>query len=146
MQNNDIYNLRRFIAAQESCYITALTEIKRGRKESHWMWYVFPQMKGLGRSPMSEKYGITCLDEAQAYLFNDVLSPRLFEICGCLLNLPTDDVVSIFGRPDNLKLKSSMTLFAMAEPQADNFDRVLMKYFRGDTCKRTLSLLSKMKQ
>ena len=116
MQNNDAYNLQRFIDAQHHSYADALSEIKNGQKESHWMWYIFPQMKGLGQSPVSEYYGISGIDEAKAYLADDLLRSRLIEISTCLLELPHDDPDYVFGYPDDMKLKSSMTLFAEAEP------------------------------
>jgi len=106
------------------------------------MWYIFPQIKGLGRSSTSEYYGISGLAEARAYLADSVLGARILEISSCLLDLPTDNPTSIFGKPDDIKLRSSMTLFMQADPDNPVFQAVIDKYFRGEKCKRTLSLLT----
>ena len=105
------------------------------------MWYIFPQIKDLGRSGASEFYGITGLDEAKAYLANDILGSRLIEISSTLLELETDDAVLILGKPDNLKLKSSMTLFSCAAPDIPVFCAIIEKFFHGKHCQRTLSIL-----
>lgn len=126
--NND---LSRFVQAQQHSYACALAEIRRGRKTSHWIWYIFPQLKGLGRSSTSEFYGIRDLEEARAYLADPVLGPRLIEISEALLALDTDNPMAVMGQPDDLKLRSSMTLFAAAAPSCDVFERVLDKYFHG---------------
>ena len=135
------HDLERFIKAQANSYQTALQEITAGQKRSHWMWYIFPQLIGLGRSSISESYGIKDLVEAKAYLSNAVLGTRLIEISNVLMQLPTNDAYSVFGSPDNMKLKSSMTLFAMADANQYVFHEVLEKYFGGDLDKRTLELL-----
>ena len=110
-------NLKRFTEAQYRDYEQALKEIKNGRKESHWMWYIFPQLKGLGRSYTSDFYGIVDLDEAKAFLQDPYLGKHLQEISEALLNLDNDNATQIMGRPDDMKLKSSMTLFACADPE-----------------------------
>jgi uncharacterized protein (DUF1810 family) len=132
--------LTRFITAQENTYDTALAEIRAGRKRSHWMWYIFPQMLGLGRSSMSEYYGITGVVEARAYLADAVLGARLVEISTALLELPTNDAHEVFGSPDDMKLKSSMTLFYLAGG-GPVFRAVLDKFFGGDVDAATLRLL-----
>lgn len=140
MNNN--YNLERFIEAQLKDYTTALSEIKRGRKQSHWMWYIFPQVLGLGYTSTSIQYAIKDLDEAAAYLRNEVLSKRLIEISNALLALETNDAHKIFGSPDDVKLRSSMTLFTLV-PGADKvFQKVLDKFFKGKKDDRTLQILN----
>src|SRR5215469_10085358 len=108
-------DLKRFIVAQERDYAVALAEIRAGRKRSHWMWYIFPQMEGLGHSEMAERYAISSLEEAAAYLADGVLGPRLVEISRVLMGLGTNDATAVMGRPDDLKLWSCMTLFSMVE-------------------------------
>ncbi|MCD8144692.1 MAG: DUF1810 domain-containing protein [Oscillospiraceae bacterium] len=135
------YDLSRFIEGQQLDYPRALAEMKNGRKTSHWIWYIFPQMRGLGRSSMSEYYGIQDLGEAKAYLADPILGPRLIEICNVLLSLDTDDARAVMGRPDDMKLKSSMTLFDEATESTDVFRRVLEKFFRGRKDNRTLQML-----
>jgi uncharacterized protein (DUF1810 family) len=134
-------SLQRFIDAQQSDYETALSEIKRGRKQSHWMWYIFPQIQGLGFSTTSKLYAIKNLKEAQAYLNHPLLGKRLKEITDALINLPTNDAHEIFGSPDDVKLKSSMTLFASL-PDADPiFESALKKFFKGEKDAKTLSII-----
>jgi uncharacterized protein (DUF1810 family) len=134
--------LFRFINAQERVYQTALSEVRNGKKKSHWMWYIFPQIKGLGFSETSKFYVIQNLDEAAAYLHDPVLGKRLVEISKALLNLPGSSAYQIFGSPDDMKLRSSMTLFA-AVPGADAvFQKVLGKYFEGSPDTATLRLIS----
>ncbi len=135
------YNLDRFIRAQEYDYDQALSEIKAGHKRSHWIWYIFPQVKGLGRSGMSEEYGIDGLDEAKAYMENEVLRIRLIEISQALLQLDSNDPLAVMGFPDNLKLRSSMTLFAEAAPEETVFADVLDKFFDGEKDPETLKRL-----
>lgn len=136
-----VYDLSRFREAQQANYSCALSEIRAGRKTSHWIWYIFPQLKGLGKSPLSEYYGIQDLGEAKAYLADPVLASHLVEICNALLELETDDATRVMGRPDDIKLKSSMTLFDAATESSDVFRRVLDKYFRGKKDRRTLRML-----
>jgi len=138
--NND-YDLERFVEAQQSDYAIALSEIKSGRKQSHWMWYIFPQVLGLGYTGTSIHYGIKNLEEAAAYLEHEVLGKRLIEISSVLLSLETSDAHKIFGSPDNMKLRSCMTLFSLA-PGADQvFQAVLDKFFNGQKDEKTLQLL-----
>ena len=134
------YDLSRFIKAQERSYETALAEIRSGRKTSHWIWYIFPQLKGLGSSEMAKYYGIENLDEAKAYIANDSLRSHLLEISQALLNLPNSDIEAVMGYPDNLKLRSSMTLFKLAEPNESVFQKVLDKYFAGAADEKTIAM------
>ena len=136
-----IYDLSRFLKAQERDYETALAEIRSGRKRSHWIWYIFPQLKGLGFSSMAEYYGIDGIDEARAYMKDPVLSARLIEISGALLTLRSSDPGSVMGYPDDLKLRSSMTLFRAAAPEEPVFSQVLDKFFGGRGDDITLRLL-----
>lgn len=135
-------NLTRFTDAQQLTYTAALSEIKAGRKRSHWMWYIFPQIAGLGFSETSRYYAIKNLKEAKTYLEHPVLGNRLVEISGELLKLNGDDANQVFGSPDDMKLRSSMTLFA-AVPDADAvFQSVLDKFFAGEKDPRTLQLIA----
>lgn len=136
-------NLQRFLDAQATDYPQALAEVKAGRKRSHWMWYIFPQIQGLGFSSTSQHYAIRDAAEAAAYLKQPVLGPRLREISGELLKLAGRDASRVFGSPDDLKLRSSMTLFA-AVPGADPvFRAVLDAFFGGKPDARTLQLLGR---
>jgi len=135
------YNLQRFIDAQKTGYQIALSEIKNGKKQSHWMWYIFPQIQGLGFSSTSKYYAIKNIDEATAYLNNSVLGKRLLEISNALLQLATNDVHKIFGSPDDLKLRSSMTLFASIDKTDPVFQNVLDKFFNGNKDDKTLQLI-----
>ncbi|WP_323844634.1 DUF1810 domain-containing protein [Microbulbifer magnicolonia] len=139
----DPYNLERFVEAQSRKYDAALAEIAAGQKRSHWMWYVFPQITGLGFSAMAQRYAISGLDEARAYLHHPVLGPRLRECCAQLLQLEGLSAHEIFGSPDDMKLRSSMTLFSAAKNGNSVFDEVLDKYFRGQKDSRTLEILHK---
>ncbi|PVY44202.1 DUF1810 domain-containing protein [Pontibacter virosus] len=139
MKNSDPLN--RFLDAQASSYEQALSEIKSGRKRSHWMWFIFPQLQGLGYSETARFYAIKDLQEAQLYLQHPVLGPRLVEISKAMLALESKTATQALGNPDDLKLRSSMTLFA-AVPGADPvFQAVLDKYFNGEKDKKTLQLL-----
>lgn len=135
--------LKRFTDAQERDYETALSEIKNGRKRSHWMWYIFPQVKGLGFSATSQYYGITSLDEAKVFLQHPVLGPRLISICKALLALDTDNATQVFGNPDDLKLRSSMTLFAAVAGSDKVFENVLQKFFDGKPDQQSLAILNR---
>ena len=135
------FDLERFVTAQEKQYPAALAEIKNGRKESHWMWFVFPQIDGLGLSSLSKKYAIKSRREAVAYLQHSVLGPRLIEITEVLLGVEGRSVQEIMGSPDYLKLKSCMTLFALVSHEDSLFQRVLDKYFDGEPDERTVDLL-----
>ena len=133
-------DLSRFLKAQERDYDTALKEIKAGHKSSHWIWYIFPQLGELGFSPTAKFYGIAGLEEARAYLGDKLLRSRLLEISQALLDLPSHDIEGIMGYPDNLKLCSSMTLFQLAEPTCDIFQKVLDKFFDGKPDGKTIAL------
>ena len=145
MNKDARYDLQRFRQAQEQDYSTALSEIRRGRKQSHWIWYVFPQIAGLGFSDTSIYYAIRDINEAKLYLEDELLRGHLLEICGALLELETNDATAVMGSPDDMKLRSSMTLFAEAAPHIDIFQRVLDKYFGGRKDERTLALLRRAK-
>lgn len=132
-----VYNLDRFIEAQSEVYRIALWELQEGRKRSHWMWFVFPQLKGLGHSYNSNFYGICGIHEASAYLDDPILGSRLREVSDTILSLPTDSAIEVFGDIDSIKLKSSMTLFDIVSPN-DIFALVLDKYFNGQRDKRTI--------
>ena len=135
-------DLSRFLSAQQHSYATALSEIRQGRKRSHWMWYIFPQIDGLGSSSTARFYAIRDLDEAKAYLKDPVLGRRLIEISQALLELPETDPTAVFGWPDDLKLRSCMTLFSHADPTETVFARVLEKYYGGNEDERTIAILS----
>lgn len=137
------YNLSRFVTAQERDYSTALSEIRNGRKVSHWMWYIFPQLRGLGRSLMSDYYGIQDLDEAIAFLNDSYLGANLRNITQALLALDQTNPTLVFGRPDDMKLRSSMTLFTCAAPGEQLFRDVLEQYFNGNMDSRTIHMLKK---
>ena len=138
------YDLSRFHKAQRRDYEAALSEIRAGRKRSHWIWYIFPQIQGLGFSSTSQYYAIQDLGEARAYLADPLLRERLLEISGALLELPSSDPGAVMGYPDDLKLKSSMTLFELAEPDCPVFPAVLEKFFAGERDERTLRLAREM--
>jgi uncharacterized protein (DUF1810 family) len=136
-------DLQRFVAAQDQhgTYERALAELRAGRKVSHWMWFVFPQVAGLGRSTTAQHYALASVDEAAAYLAHPVLGPRLLDCCSALLDLGTDDPQAVFGPVDATKLRSSMTLFERADPDQPVFGRVLEKYFGGERDDATLERL-----
>lgn len=134
-------NLKRFRDAQERDYDTALAEISNGRKRSHWMWYIFPQVKGLGFSETSRYYGVDGLGEAEAYLNDPVLGKRLLEISEALLTLQTNNASQVFGSPDDMKLRSSMTLFASVKGAPPVFQKVLDKFYKGAKDPQTLGFL-----
>lgn len=133
--------LERFKQAQERYYETALAEIRNGRKRSHWMWYIFPQIAGLGSTDISRHYAIRDIGEATDYLVDETLGVRLTEICKALLELETGDALTVFGSPDDLKLRSSMTLFDAVPATFPVFGQVLDKYFGGERDQRTLDIL-----
>jgi uncharacterized protein (DUF1810 family) len=139
----DPFHLDRFVRAQEPDYDRALKEIAGGRKRSHWMWYIFPQVAGLGLSSTSQRYAIGSLDEARAYLGHPILGSRLLECAEATLNVKGRSAHDIFGSPDDMKLRSSATLFALVSPDDSVFHRVLEKYFEGNRDKRTLDLVSR---
>ncbi len=134
-------DLKRFLDAQENDFERALVEIKRGRKQSHWMWYIFPQIKGLGSSETSRFYAVKDRAEAELYLAHPVLGARLVEISEALLEIEGKTANQIFGSPDDMKLKSSMTLFGALKNTNPIFQRVLDEYFNGTKDQRTLQLI-----
>jgi uncharacterized protein (DUF1810 family) len=134
-------DLQRFLDAQKEDFAIALAEIRRGRKQSHWMWYIFPQIAGLGFSSTSKFYAIKDRQEAEAYLRHPILGARLIEISAVLLEIEGKTAYQIFGSPDDLKLKSSMTLFGSLENTDPVFEKVLDKYFAGARDMQTLELL-----
>ena len=138
---DDPYDLSRFVWAQKNDYEHALNEIREGRKRTHWMWYVFPQVDGLAFSPTSKRYSIKSLEEARAYLAHPVLGPRLLECAEAAVRVEGRSATDIFGSPDDLKLRSCATLFACVSPRGSVFDRLLEKYYRGDRDAKTLRLL-----
>lgn len=134
-------DLDRFVKAQQKDYAIALAELRAGHKRSHWMWYIFPQVAGLGYSDMARRYAIRDMVEAKAYLAHPVLGKRLVEISRVLLQLPYHNATQVFGSPDDLKLRSSMTLFALVPTANPVFDEVLKKYYDGIKDPATLQLL-----
>ena len=136
------FDLDRFIVAHQRDYEIALGEIKNGEKRSHWMWYIFPQMKGLGISTTSQYYAIHNLEEAKAFLQNPYLGKNLLEICNALMQLETNNATEVFGKPDDMKLRSSMTLFAYAAGADSVFVQVLDKFFGGKYDIRTKQMLN----
>ena len=137
----DINSLDRFVQAQTLMYSVTLREIKNGKKVSHWMWYMFPQLRGLGTSTMAYQYGISGLDEAKAYLEHPLLSGRLYELCGELLKHKDKTALEIFGDIDEMKLKSSMTLFALTSEDYTIFDEILENFFGGQMDEATIQLV-----
>ena len=142
MVANDSFDLQRFVDAQSSTYLGALAEITAGAKQSHWMWFVFPQLKSLGRSSTAQHYGLVSLDEAKAYLAHPVLGQRLQEITLATLDAPATSLNALFGSPDDLKFKSSMTLFETAADYPDSiFAQALDRWCGGERDRATLDLL-----
>lgn len=138
----DPFDLNRFVEAQRSLYSTALAELKAGEKRSHWMWFIFPQVSGLGSSSMARRYAIHSRAEAVAFLEHPVLGTRLMECVDALLALESLSAQQIMGDPDFMKLQSSMTLFAAASPFETRFERLIAKYYAGGKDQKTLSFLS----
>ena len=143
MAEQDPFDLERFVAAQAGGgHERAVAELRGGHKRSHWMWYVFPQLRGLGRSAMASRYGLTGLAEARAYLEHPVLGPRLLECAQALVALDAGrGAADIFGFPDDMKLRSSLTLFAQASGPGSIYERLLGRYFAGASDDRTLAML-----
>ncbi len=148
MKAGDPFDLERFVEAQRGTYEQACAELRRGRKNGHWIWFIFPQIAGLGMSAMSQRYAVGSLEEARAYLAHPLLGPRLREICEIVLGIEGRTVEEIFGWPDDRKLRSSMTLFAAASAAMGEllnedivFVEVINKYFGGELDERTLELL-----
>lgn len=137
----DPYKLQRFVEAQDPVYERVVSELRSGEKRSHWMWFIFPQMKGLGFSSMAERYGITSLAEARAYLEHEILGPRLRQCTRLVLEIKGRHIRGIFDDPDDLKFRSSMTLFGKAAATEDVFQKALDKYFGGEPDENTIQLL-----
>ena len=140
----DDFDLRRFHQAQEHTYQKAFNEIRNGKKASHWMWFIFPQLAGLGYSEVSKWYAIHNLNEAELYLKDDILAERLMNLCKLLLEVKGKSAHEIFGAPDDLKLKSCMTLFSSVKGSSPIFQQVLDRYFDGNKDLKTLELLRKV--
>jgi uncharacterized protein (DUF1810 family) len=140
---SDPFHLQRFVDAQNPAYDSVCAELRNGRKQTHWMWFIFPQIRGLGSSAMAGRYGISTLKEAEAYLNHPVLGPRLVE-CTRLVNLVEGrSIEDIFGYPDDLKFRSSVTLFQLAAPHNLVFQDALEKYFGGESDARTREIVGK---
>lgn len=139
--SGDPFDLARFVSAQAGVFDAALEELRAGRKRTHWMWFVFPQLRGLGRSSMAQCYGISSLDEATAYVLHPVLGPRLESATATVLASPAPNLNTLFGSPDDLKFCSSMTLFAVAQPDGP-YQAALDRWCDGDPDHRTVELLS----
>ena len=137
----DLYNLERFVEAQAPVFEQVSSELHAGRKMSHWMWFIFPQIAGLGRSPTAIEYAISGVDEARAFLAHPILGPRLKECTQLVLLVENRIAAQIFGSPDDMKFRSCMTLFAQASPEDDIFSSALQKYFRGIPDQMTLDRL-----
>ena len=141
MPGDDPFQLQRFIDAQDPVYAEVCNELRRGQKTSHWMWFIFPQIQGLGHSYMARKYAISSLEEAKAYLLHPVLRDRLLECTELVNQVQGRSIQHIMGYPDDLKFRSSMTLFAQADPSIAVFRAALAKYFGGEDDRATLDLL-----
>jgi len=139
--NVDPYNLERFVEAQAPLIEQIISELRAGRKMSHWMWFIFPQIRGLGRSETAIEYAISGLDEARAYLTHPVLGPRLKECTELVLRVENRPLAQILGSPDDMKFRSCMTLFAQVSADDDIFERALQKYFQGKADQLTLDRL-----
>jgi len=138
-------NLNRFISAQETIYPLVLKELQKGKKTSHWMWFIFPQIEGLGQSSTAKYYSIKSINETKEYIDHPILGKRLLECSNIILKIGCGSVEDIFGYPDYLKLKSCMTLFDFVFPEYKDFAAVLKKYFGGEQDEQTISILQKMK-
>ena len=138
----DINSLDRFLKVQENLFPVAMEELMRGKKQSHWMWYIFPQLRGLGMSAMAHIYGLSGLEEAKAYLEHPWLSGRLYELCVALLHHKDKSANEIFGDLDAMKLKSSMTLFALTNEEYTIFDQVLEQFFDGEMDEITVRIIN----
>jgi uncharacterized protein (DUF1810 family) len=138
---DDPFDLTRFVVAQAPVYDTVVEELRSGRKRGHWMWFVFPQLRGLGGSPTAVRYGISSLQEARAYLRHELLGPRLHECTQLVNKVQGRSIAEIFGSPDDLKLCSSMTLFALATDEHQDFLALLDNYYRGQQDPLTLARL-----
>jgi uncharacterized protein (DUF1810 family) len=142
MASDDPFDLTRFLAAQDAIYFEALAELRNGKKQTHWMWFIFPQIEGLGTSPMAKRYAIRSREEARQYVLHPILGQRLRECTDALLALDEKPIDAILGFPDDLKLKSSMTLFASLADPGSLFHRVLNRYFCGEQDSKTIERLA----
>lgn len=138
------HDLQRFVTAQATVIDAVRAELRAGRKRSHWMWFVFPQLRGLGLSATAQHYGIASLDEARAYLAHPVLGERLRECVGLMLQVPDADAHAVLGSPDDLKFRSCLTLFALAAPEEPLFKQALERFYAGEPDPRTLALCGTM--
>jgi uncharacterized protein (DUF1810 family) len=143
LAGTDRFDLERFVDAQAGVYESVISELRSGQKRTHWMWFVFPQIDGLAMSAMSRRYAISSLAEAREYLEHPLLGPRLVECCETILAVSGRSASQIFGYPDDLKLRSSMTLFATAAGADSVFEQVLDKYFNGKRDERTVEILGR---
>ena len=143
--SNDSNTLNRFISAQQTIYQQVLKELLNGKKTTHWMWFIFPQIEGLGHSSTAKYYSIKSINEAKEYLDHNILGKRLLECSNIILNINGKSANEIFGYPDNMKLKSCMTLFNFVALEHKVFADVLKKYFAGEPDEQTISILQKMK-
>ncbi len=143
---NDPYDLNRFISAQEGVYDRVLAELRGGLKRSHWMWFIFPQIDGLGHSPTTRHYAVKSLEEGRHYLSHPILGTRLVESAEAVLAVQGKSASDIFGYPDDMKLQSSMTLFALVAGPHSVFERVLDKYFQGKRDARTLQIVGNVRK
>lgn len=139
--NSDKYELSRFVASQELHYSVALQELIQGKKESHWMWFIFPQIAGIGYSQIARHYAISSTSEASAYLMNPVLGQRLLECCEAVLAIESKTALEIFGSPDDMKLHACATLFSYVVPAGSIFHQIIDKYFAGKKHMKTISCL-----
>src|ERR1700749_1864002 len=137
----DPYHLQRFVEAQASCFAEVRSELASGKKRTHWMWFIFPQLEGLGSSPMAQRFAISGLEEAKAYLAHPVLGARIRDCTSLVNGVSGRSVEAIFGYPDDLKFHSSVTLFAQADPENDVFSEAIKKYFNGLPDKATTDRL-----
>ncbi len=139
MPLDDPFNLKRFVDVQNPVYEEVCSELRAGRKQTHWIWFIFPQLKGLGHSIMASTYGIASRAEAMAYLEHPVLGPRLIECTQTVNGIEGKSITAILGNPDDLKFQSSMTLFSLVDPRNPVFKTALRKYFAGETDERTVA-------
>jgi uncharacterized protein (DUF1810 family) len=139
----DPFDLIRFVRAQEGTYDQALSELKLGRKRSHWIWWIFPQLDGLGFSPITKRFSIKSEDEARAYLAHPILGPRLIECAEAIVSVEGKSARDILGSPDDLKLKSCATLFAQVSAPGSVFEQILEKFYSGERDPATLGLLTR---
>jgi uncharacterized protein (DUF1810 family) len=143
---DDRFQLQRFVDAQQPVYETVLGELRTGRKRTHWMWFIFPQVAGLGHSAMADKFALSSLDEAVAYLAHSVLGRRLRECTMLVAGVEGRSIAEIFGHPDDMKFRSSMTLFSQAAPEEPIFAACLQKYFGGEPDPQTLAIANRARR